>query len=102
MSFSHKFPYLSVAVSFYEKIIGVVTATPFMSAEKIKDNMGVAGVTFSVRMIKHTLQRKGFSAKHAAKKPSLTQRMKAPPEDWCKILCTAESTFRLVRGAPAK
>ena len=91
-----------------KKIVRMVKASPFMSAKKIKEKLGDRGRKFSPRMIRHILQKAGYSAKHAAKKPLLTDRMEFAtsyllwtPEDWCKVSFTDESTFRLVRGAPA-
>ena len=81
-----------------KRIIRMVKASPFITAKKIKDQMGEAGVRFSPRRIREILQRAGYSTKHAAKKPLLTDRMKAQrmefatshlhwtPEDWCKNL----------------
>ena len=94
------------------KMIRMVKASPFMAAKKIKDKMGRVG---QVQPQENSADPpEGWVQCQAhCKQPLLTDRMKAArmefatshlhwtAEDWCKISYTDESTFRLVRGAPA-
>ena len=58
------------------RIIRIVQKRPFISFKGIKSLLGEAGERFSVRRIREILQKSGYQARHAARKPLLTQRMR--------------------------
>ena len=92
------------------KMIRLVQQRPFLSSKEVKRLMGPRGEKFSVRRVQELLNKAGYKSRHAARKPMLTERMKAQrmefatshlhwtKEEWSKVSFTNESTFRLVRG----
>ena len=86
------------------KMIKLVKQSPFITAKKVKETK------FTPRYIRKVLQHAVYSAKHAAKKPMLNEKMMQQrmefttshlhwtAAEWRKVSFTDESTFRLVRG----
>ena len=92
------------------RITAMLDRNPWLSGKAVKRKLGLDGVKFSVRRIQETLFKNGLKSRHAARKPLLTERMKAArmefatshmdwtADQWEKVSYTDESTFRLFRG----
>ena len=91
-----------------KRIIREIKKEPFLTAVKIKKRLALDHL--SVRRIQEILQKAGYPARKAARKPLLTPAMKEKrlkfaqdhlhwsEEDWLDVMFSDESSFKLIRG----